>query len=75
MQSTGKRLVKDAFEHFKAMIILETAASKGERVVVEFLGNQEVRVRIGEIFGTGNNFLEAFSQAHDRWDRSEAKAA
>ncbi len=75
MNRDQKHLVKDAFEHFKALIILETAASQGESVVVEFLKDQEVRVRIGEVLGTGNNFLEAFTQAHSKWEEVEVKAA
>ncbi len=75
MSRDKKHLVKDAFEHFKAMIILEIAASKGERVVVEFTEAQKVNVRIGEMMGTGKNFLEAFIHAHDRWERLEARSA
>ncbi len=75
MQSTGKHLVKDAFEHFKAIIILETAATQGESVVVEFLKDQEVRVRIGEALGIGNNFLEAFTRANSKRESIEVKAA
>lgn len=44
-------------------------------MVVEFLKDQEVRVRIGEVLGTGSNFLEAFTQAHSKWEEVEVKAA
>ncbi len=75
MQSREKCLVKDAFEHFKAILILEIAASKGEKVEVKFLGSKDVRVRTGGNLGIGNNFLEAFTQAHDKWNGIKDKAA